>query len=609
MSKRHVLTLMSIFLVLALALAACSSADPTATPAPAATEAPMAEPTEEMMEEPTEEPMAESNTIVDIAVADGRFKTLVAAVEATGLVDTLKSDGPFTVFAPTDDAFAALGDEAIAGLLADPETLSQILLYHVVPGRVMAADVGALESATTAQGEDIAITVDGDKVMVNGANVIITDIEADNGVIHVIDAVILPPSMSAEAAPTIVDIAVADGNFTNLVAALEATGLVETLQGEGPFTVFAPTDEAFAALGEETIAALLADPDTLSQILLYHVVAGAVTAADVVNLDSATTVQGEDVTISVDNGSIMINDAMVILPDIEAANGIIHVIDTVILPPSIAAASLPDIVDTAAEAGQFTTLLVAAEAAGLVDTLKGEGPFTVFAPTDDAFAALGDETIAALLADPETLANILLYHVVPGEVLAADVAELASAETAAGFPVVIKATDDGVMVNNANVVASDIMASNGVIHVIDAVILPPTTDIVDTAIADGRFTTLVAAVEAAGLVDALKGEGPLTVFAPTDDAFAVLGTDTVNSLLADPETLASILLYHVVDGAVFSGDVVKLESATTLNGADITIRVDEDGNVFINDAQVIIADIITTNGVIHVIDAVILPPA
>ena len=609
MSKRHVLTLMSIFLVLALALAACSSADPTATPAPAATEAPMAEPTEEMMEEPTEEPMAESNTIVDIAVADGRFKTLVAAVEATGLVDTLKSDGPFTVFAPTDDAFAALGDEAIAGLLADPETLSQILLYHVVPGRVMAADVGALESATTAQGEDIAITVDGDKVMVNGANVIITDIEADNGVIHVIDAVILPPSMSAEAAPTIVDIAVADGNFTNLVAALEATDLVETLQGEGPFTVFAPTDEAFAALGEETIAALLADPDTLSQILLYHVVAGAVTAADVVNLDSATTVQGEDVTISVDNGSIMINDAMVILPDIEAANGIIHVIDTVILPPSIAAASLPDIVDTAAEAGQFTTLLVAAEAAGLVDTLKGEGPFTVFAPTDDAFAALGDETIAALLADPETLANILLYHVVPGEVLAADVAELASAETAAGFPVVIKATDDGVMVNNANVVASDIMASNGVIHVIDAVILPPTTDIVDTAIADGRFTTLVAAVEAAGLVDALKGEGPLTVFAPTDDAFAVLGTDTINSLLADPETLASILLYHVVDGAVFSGDVVKLESATTLNGADITIRVDEDGNVFINDAQVIIADIITTNGVIHVIDAVILPPA
>jgi transforming growth factor-beta-induced protein len=600
---------MSIFLVLALALAACSSADPTPTTAPAATEAPMAEPTEEMMEEPTEEPMAESNTIVDIAAADGRFKTLVAAVEAAGLVDTLKSDGPFTVFAPTDDAFAALGDEAIAGLLADPETLSQILLYHVVPGRVMAADVVALESATTAQGEDIAITVDGDNVMVNGANVIIPDIEADNGVIHVIDAVILPPSMSAAEAPTIVDIAVADGNFTTLVAALEATNLVETLQGDGPFTVFAPTDEAFAALGEEAITALLADPDTLSQILLYHVVSGAVTAADVVNLDSATTVQGEDVTITFENGSVMINDAMVILPDIEAANGIIHVIDAVIIPPSIAAASLPDIVDTASEAGQFTTLLVAAEAAGLVDTLKGEGPFTVFAPTDEAFAALGDETIAALLADPETLANILLYHVVPGRVLAADVVELASAETAAGFPVVIKATDDGVMVNNANVVAPDIMASNGVIHVIDAVILPPTTDIVDTAIADGRFTTLVAAVEAAGLVDALKGEGPFTVFAPTDDAFDALGTDTINGLLADPETLASILLYHVVDGAVFSGDVVKLESATTLNGADITIRVDEDGNVFINDAQVIIADIITTNGVIHVIDAVILPPA
>jgi uncharacterized surface protein with fasciclin (FAS1) repeats len=133
--------------------------------------------------------------IVDTAVADGRFTTLATAVEAAGLVETLKGEGPFTVFAPTDDAFAALPEGTLDTLLADPTgQLTQILLYHAVSGKVMAADVMGLSSATTVQGSDIAITVDGDSVMVNGANVIITDIETSNGVIHVIDAVLTPPA-------------------------------------------------------------------------------------------------------------------------------------------------------------------------------------------------------------------------------------------------------------------------------------------------------------------------------------------------------------------------------------------------------------------------------
>ena len=240
------------------------------------------------------------------------------------------------------------------------------------------------------------------------------------------------PPTATPAPKDIVDTAVADGRFTTLVAAVQAAGLVETLKGEGPFTVFAPTDEAFAKLPAGTVEDLLKPEnlETLKNILLYHVVAGKVMAADVTKLESAETVLGESVKIKVDMGNVYINEAQVVLTDIETSNGVIHVIDSVILPP----AKLSDIVDTAVADGRFTTLVAAVQAAGLVDTLKSEGPFTVFAPTDEAFAKLPAGTVEDLLKPEnlETLKNILLYHVVAGKVMAADVTKLESAETVLG---------------------------------------------------------------------------------------------------------------------------------------------------------------------------------
>jgi uncharacterized surface protein with fasciclin (FAS1) repeats len=204
---------------------------------------------------------------------------------------------------------------------------------NVVEGKVMAADVTGLESATTLLGKDIAIKVDMGSVYINDAKVIITDIETSNGVIHVIDAVILP---SDEEAKTIVEIAAADERFTTLVAAVTAAELVETLSGEGPFTVFAPTNDAFAALPAGTVESLLLpeNKQALTDILLYHVVSGKVMAADVVGLTSATTVLGKDLTITVRDGKVFLNDTVeVIITDIEASNGVIHVIDAVLLPP------------------------------------------------------------------------------------------------------------------------------------------------------------------------------------------------------------------------------------------------------------------------------------
>jgi transforming growth factor-beta-induced protein len=457
----------SLFVLLfaSLVLAACG----TPAAAPVATAVP-----------PTAVPAL--SDIVDTAIADGRFTTLVAAVTAGGLVDTLKGAGPFTVFAPTDDAFATLPAGTVEGLLKPEnlETLKNILLYHVVPGAVMAADVVTLDgkSADTAfAGNAIAISVKDGSVFLNETvQVIITDIATSNGVIHVIDTVLLPPTKLAN----IVDTAVADGRFTTLVAAVTAGGLVDTLVGEGPFTVFAPTDEAFATLPAGTVEGLLKPEnlETLKNILLYHVVPGTVMAADVVTLDGKTAdtaFAGNAIAISVKDGKVFLNDTVqVIITDIATSNGVIHVIDTVLLPP----AKIANIVDTAVADGRFTTLVAAVTAGGLVDTLVGAGPFTVFAPTDEAFAKLPAGTVEGLLKPEnlETLKNILLYHVVPGTVMAADVVTLdgKTADTAyAGKSIAISVMDGKVYLNkNVQVIITDIVTSNGVIHVIDTVLLP-----------------------------------------------------------------------------------------------------------------------------------------
>ncbi len=269
-----------------------------------------------------------------------------------------------------------------------------------------------------------------------------------------------------------------------------------------------------------------------------------------------------------------------------------------------------DIVDTAVAAGKFKTLAAALGAADLVEALKGDGPFTVFAPTDDAFAKLPKGTVETLLK-PENkakLASILTYHVVSGSVKADQVVKLTGATTLNGQQVDIKVADGKVTVDGATVVTTDIACSNGVIHVIDAVILPADKNLAETAVAAGKFSTLVAAAKAAGLVEALSGEDALTVFAPTDEAFAKLPKGTVDSLLK-PENkskLAEILKYHIVAGRVYSSAAVAAKSAETLQGSAIKITVSDKG-AMVNESKLVMTDIDASNGVIHVIDAVLMP--
>ncbi len=275
-------------------------------------------------------------------------------------------------------------------------------------------------------------------------------------------------------------------------------------------------------------------------------------------------------------------------------------------------AATGDIVDTAIAAGSFKTLVAAVQAAGLAEALKGPGPFTVFAPTDEAFAKLPKGTVETLLK-PENkgkLAEILKYHVVPGRFLAADVLAAPAFASLTGQRVDIAMSSGAPMIDGAKIVKTDIITSNGVIHVIDSVIMPSTDNIVQTADKAGMFKTLLAAATAAGLDSTLSGEGPLTVFAPTDAAFAKLPKGTVEMLLKpeNKETLTSILKYHVISGRVFSPDAIKAGKAPTVQGDKVQIT-QSGSSVKINDATVVKADLDSSNGVIHVIDSVLLPKA
>jgi uncharacterized surface protein with fasciclin (FAS1) repeats len=291
---------------------------------------------------------------------------------------------------------------------------------------------------------------------------------------------------------TIVDVAVANEDFSTLVAAVVEAELAEALSGEGPFTVFAPTNDAFAALLEEMEigAEDLLAADNLSDILLYHVVAGEFDAASVIELVGENdyvlvdTLGGVPVKVSVQDGSVFVNESQVVAADVEASNGVIHVVDSVIVPPS---QTIAEIVVEAADMGddaEFTILLAAVLEAELAEALSGEGPFTVFAPTDAAFAAALealDVSAEELLANPD-LANILLYHVVGGEeaLYSNDVAAALDGmddgvsvdSLLEGDPIKVSADEMGIYVDGAQIVMTDILASNGVIHVIDAVILP-----------------------------------------------------------------------------------------------------------------------------------------
>lgn len=280
---------------------------------------------------------------------------------------------------------------------------------------------------------------------------------------------------------TIVDIAVGAGTFETLVTALGEAGLVDTLADAdgGPFTVFAPNDDAFAKLPAGFVTQLLAprNSEKLQELLLYHVVNGEIFSNDLRRFQFTPTLANKYLWIRKYWGTVRVNNAKVIAANLDASNGVVHVIDTVLIPrgfelvPEEVTPTL-NIVETAQAAGVFNTLLLAAGEAGLAGTLADGGPFTVFAPTDAAFENLPDGLVAALLDNKDKLAELLLYHVLAGEVAASDLDYYQRVATLEGSKVRIIKWFGNIWVNNAKVSTADVRASNGVIHIINRVLIP-----------------------------------------------------------------------------------------------------------------------------------------
>jgi len=531
------------------------------------------------------------------------------------ILNALGGEGPFTVFAPGNPAF---GNWDVEGLLANPELLADVLRYHVVEGSFTTGDLGDGQTLTALQGTELTAASNN----VNGISFFRVNQNVTNGVVHITNGLLFENRTIAERAWYFLP-------AEEFYDAIVAFGVREALNDpEDDLTAFIPTNASFAAVEALIEAQGLSDED-VAEILQYHVIDDAISAGELVGLldegpVAVPTLQGEDIifegSFDEDGGieSITINDGQATInlgdTDLRSSNGIAHFITGVLLPEEFR----PAMDEVIASTGGLGTLTAALGATGLDEALANrDGTFTVFAPSDDAFSAYD---VDLLLADEAVLADVLQYHVA-GEVLGSgDLAE-GPVTTLQGDDINVSfGEEDAVFINNASVTAVDIPAVNGVLHIIDDVLLENRT--LATRLNVTLATqTLKERLREAELAGAFEDETlTWTVFAPTNDAF-----DAANFNQFTFSERESILQYHVLTEAVDSGVLVDALtdeeaelSVETLQGEEMTFTgtFDDDGNltgININGDQASIdlgnVDIEALDSFIHLIDGVLLPPS
>ena len=622
---------------------------------------------------PTESPTAAScESIAEVLLGNiDTFSTLVEFASQADLVSALNdTKAEIYIAAPTNDAFAELEPEIVSNLMTDEwkTHLQSLILYHAVESGAFSAynddDDTSSVTLTTLNGEDITITYTDDRdVFINNDALVVDDFVACESLVDVIDKVLLPSWVEN----SIVDRAIADEELSILVNLVVQAELDEILSSSGPYTVLAPSNDAF----RELLASPSVDPSNvdinlIKGLLTFHVLDGIYSADEIVDGLELATLQGDAVVFAVDGDVVTVNGSLVTDVDILANNGIIHKIDGVLIPnisiptvetpdsstiettiepvesPSVAAPSeteiLGTIVDVASADEKFSILVDAVVYTGLAETLSSAGPFTVFAPTNDVWTKALTNPDDITVLDADTLKEILLYHTVSGTYTAADITDGLTLTTVQGETIEFSIDGDVVMINDdVMITGTDILASNGVIHTIDNILFPqatepedaptvsskepteaqnetpsePTGTIVDVASGEDDLSILVNLIVQAGLVDTLSSAGPFTVFAPTNSAFITvfndLGLDAADLGGVDNETLSSVLTYHVVAGIYKASDITDGLTLTTVQGDAIEFAISGDGVVTVNNEVISVTDIPASNGVIHTIAGVLFP--
>ena len=531
-------------------------------------------------------------TISQIVAKDPNFSTLATALEAAGLTNTLKS-GSYTVFAPTNAAFSKLPSDTLAMALNDTEMLRSILLYHVVPGKVTAKQVMGMSSGMTAQGSSFLVTVTGGKVMIDNATVTKADVVACNGIVHVIDTVLMPA--------------------------------MDAMQGAA-----------------DTAEPAMAEPVVAEPVMAEPVAAPAAPASvDLMSIPATPVSSGMTTTTNVTTSTTTTDTA-----------GSTATTDTVATGDTMMAGTT--LYDMIVADERFSTLRDLISDAELTEVLMTTD-YTVFAPTNAAFENVNPEQLALIASNPDVLKQVLLYHVVTGKLTGEDLAAATQLRSAEGESLDLTLDGTSQMVNTAMIDGAAIEASNGNIYAINELLLPPelvipempaddsmeTTDaaVTDTttatvtttttttttaaapamtgnalvdALSQPQFSTLLSLVKKADLVAALTA-ADVTVFAPTNDAFAKVPAATLDALMVNPDALKQVLLFHVVSGRVVD-DGLKVSQLRSLEGSSIDLKMDGTNMM----AGVLKADVLTGgtystridagNSVIYPIDSVLLPP-
>ena len=583
---------------------------------------------------PAAKPAASCKSIAAIVKSDPQFSTLATALEAADLTGELAGSGSYTLFAPTNAAFAKVPSDKLAALLGDPEMLSEVLAYHVVGEKANASDLRGASAGTTEQGADVTIKVSGNQIMINDARVVKDDIQACNGVVHAIDTVLMPPmdtaaapapAAPAPAAPaqpapapvastsapaaidvrsipalplsgavsvntsatdtttttdtsstdtgttdtsttdtgttdtadttdtgtaevssnTLYDVLVADDRFSTLRDLLSDAGLTDMLM-TGDYTLFAPTDEAFAALPEGELAAIAGDPEALLSLLRFHVVQGRLTSEQV-QAGNLQTVAGSPLTISAE-----------LSPAIESSTGLIYPVDAVLLPEGFTVPATP--ADDTTSAAPVTNTADTAAAAPVTNTAA-----TTTTTTDAAAPVTNTATTTTSATTTVTTTTTA-----------------APAQATPG-------TAQGGAIAGGNLTS------------------PPAN--VAAVLTDARFSTVRDLLNQAGLLDTL-GSGTYTIFLPTNDAFAKLDPAKLNAVKADPALLKQVLSYHVVSGQLDAAGLTA-SPLTTLAGSSITVTNGASGLSFGGMGMALDGGTPITAGTstVYVIDTVLLPPS
>ncbi|XP_034399650.1 transforming growth factor-beta-induced protein ig-h3 [Cyclopterus lumpus] len=511
--------------------------------------------------------------------------------ERAQLKEEIEGPGSFTFFAPSNEAWAALPTEILDALVSNVNIeLLNALHYHMVSRRLTSEELRH-GSSFASMYQDFHVHIhhySNGIVTVNCARLIKPDQHATNGIVHVVDRVITAVSNNVH---MLIDV---DDDLETLRTAMAAAGLTTMLETDGQYTIFAPTNDAFEKIPQETLNRILGDPVALRDLLNYHILNHMQCAESIVSGTPMETLQGTVLEVGCDGDQMTLNGkAIVTKKDQLGTNGVIHYINELLIPDSAKV-----LLELAEDSSVATATKLFVEA-GLSSHLTGSEALTMLTPLDDAFK--GSDTTMT----PD-LRKLMTNHILKEQLSSKSLYHGQELETLGGLKLRVFVYRNNLCIENACIAAHDKMGRYASMFTVDKVLTPPMGTVMDVLKADDRFSLLVGAVQTSGMTELLNQQGALTFFAPTNDAFNALPRAELNQLMRNRQELSAVLRYHLGEGLLVSGGVGSHTRVKPLQGEKLELGV-RNYTVYVNKVPVADADLMATNGVVHAVNSMIRP--